>query len=335
MRNSDQLPREANAPTISVAMATYRGERYVEEQLNSICTQSIKPLEVVIFDDASPDNTFQVLEKLSNNTSVPTQLFRHPKNVGIVKNFEAAVAATKGELIVLADQDDIWLPHKLEAIGNAFQQNPAVGLVFSNANLVNTDGSSLKQTLWQAVRFTAQERGAIESPGAFPLLLRRFLVTGATLAFRREHVQMLLPFSAHLIHDAWIALLISAVAPIRTIEEPLINYRQHPSQQIGEQGKWNNWITQFRTAARMKPDYLQRQQLFFTDLANRLEQYSDKWVSPSLGTLAEAKVAHLARRIKLREQRPLAIFDIAKELISGNYGRFSYGWKSAAQDLLL
>jgi hypothetical protein len=138
-----------------------------------------------------------------------------------------------------------------------------------------------------------------------------------------------------MIHDAWIALTLAAVSRVECLDEPLIQYRQHAGQQIGERSSWRNWQTQLQAAKKMSPDYFQIQRMFFHDLVKRLEENQSRWVHEEVGELAKQKLQHLERRIGFRERRLRSLPAIAAAFTSGEYARFSYGWKSAAQDLFL
>jgi glycosyltransferase involved in cell wall biosynthesis len=320
---------------VSVALATFRGKAFINEQLRSIIGQSTPPSEVVVFDDASDDGTFEVVQEFASKSGVRVVACRQPQNRGLIGNFESAVVATKGDVIFLADQDDVWYPQKISRVLETFDGNPAIGLVFSDADLVDQNLKPLGKTLWNSIGFNQAERAQMRSPLAFDLLLKRFLVTGATLAFRRCFLELVLPLPRHLIHDAWIALAIGAVSRIECIDEPLIQYRQHSGQQIGERESWRNWLTQWQAAKKSPPEYFHEQRCFFEQLLDRLEPYESRWAHAGVGELARQKLRHLERRIGFRERRAHSLPAIASEFARGEYSRFSYGWKSAAQDIFL
>jgi glycosyltransferase involved in cell wall biosynthesis len=320
---------------VSVAIATYRGSRFVAEQLASIVSGSFQPDEIVVSDDASNDGTIEAVKDFALCSSVPIASHQQQENQGLIGNFESAIQATRGEIIFLSDQDDVWYPQKVTRVMEVFERDPAIGLVFSDAALVGQHLEPVGKTLWQSIGFDHAERTQVRSPFAFDLLLKRFLVTGATLAFRRSFLDVILPLPKHLIHDAWIALVISAVSRIECIDEPLIQYRQHAGQQIGEREIWRSWRTQWRAAKKMSPSYFHEQCLFFSRLVDRVERRESRWVHPGVGELARQKLLHLERRIAFREQRVRSLPAIASEFASGKYSKFSYGWKSAAQDVFL
>src|SRR5919199_6162917 len=119
---------------VSVAMCTYNGERYLQEQLDSIAAQTCLPDELVVCDDRSSDRTLEIIQIFKSKVSFPVHLHINPENLGTIKNFEKAISLCTGDIIVLSDQDDVWKPHKVETILQAFAKNTKAGYVFSNAD---------------------------------------------------------------------------------------------------------------------------------------------------------------------------------------------------------
>ena len=141
----------------------------------------------------------------------------------------------RSDLIALSDQDDVWLPQKLERLEAEFISRPQAGLVFSDAEIVDENLSSLGVRLWDQVGFDRQMQRRVDRGHALDVLLPGWTITGATMAFRSEFCDLVLPIPIDLpmIHDGWIALAIAAVAEVVFVPEPLIQYRQHSHQQIG------------------------------------------------------------------------------------------------------
>jgi glycosyltransferase involved in cell wall biosynthesis len=319
----------------SIAVCTYNGAAYIAEQLQSIAEQDRLPDEIVLVDDGSSDDTLAVVNTFARSSALPLQIHSNPHNLGVTGNFERALQLCTGDILFLCDQDDVWHPSKLRRLATLFESDPKLGLVLSNARLVDASLASLGETLWQALCLGQQEQLQLQSPRAFELLLRRFLVTGATMAFRRSYLDMLLPFSRHLLHDAWITLVLSSVSRIGIVEEALVDYRQHASQQVGERDKMRSMWTQFKTARKMDANYFSKQLLAFKDLHERVQALSEYWVHPQIGELASEKVRHCSARLAIREMRVRGLPQLVREAAAGHYGRFSYGWKSIAQDLFL
>ena len=218
---------------LSIAMCTYNGAAYLSEQLESLAAQTRPPDELVVCDDNSTDNrTHEILKAFARNAPFRVRLFVHQQNLGSKQNFAQAIRRCRGEIIFLCDQDDVWREDRLAVIERAFLSNPETGLVFSDAELLDENLIKLGN-LWNEVGVDLQTD--LEENGAFHALLHRNLVTGATLAFRSSLRRLVLPIPGDTIlqHDAWVALIIAAVAPVVFLNEPLIRYRQHLGQQIG------------------------------------------------------------------------------------------------------
>ena len=230
---------------ISVALATYQGERFLEQQLESIRNQSLLPSELVVGDDGSSDGTASVVAEFARGAPFPVSLQVHSTRVGSARNFESVIAECSGDAIALSDQDDLWQPTKLEALARALSAPSEPGLVFSDGELVDQHAVSLGISCWDSIGLSRQQRRAIDGDRAFPTFVRRQrrfggTVPGATLAFRARYRPLVLPFpdflpasAKGLLHDSWITLLVSAVAPVVSIPESLVLYRQHDAQQIG------------------------------------------------------------------------------------------------------
>jgi glycosyltransferase involved in cell wall biosynthesis len=107
---------------LSVALCTYNGTQYLQEQLDSIAAQTKLPDELVICDDRSSDNTVEIIKLFSSKVSFPVHLHINEINLRTIKNFEKAISLCTGDIIVLSDQDDVWKPCKTERILRCFQK---------------------------------------------------------------------------------------------------------------------------------------------------------------------------------------------------------------------
>ncbi|WP_403023546.1 glycosyltransferase family 2 protein [Salinibacterium sp. GXW1014] len=221
--------------TISVALATYNGERFVAEQVESILAQSRRPDELVVADDGSTDATLDIIRATHEaaRSGVSLRVLDPGGRRGVTKNFERAVSACEGELIVLSDQDDRWHPDRLERAAASFEARPGLLLQHSDARLVDAAGRPLDVGLFEALWVSPAERQAIHGGEAFSAYLRRNLVTGATVAFRATLLEYAMPFPSTWVHDEWLAAIAAAIGEVELVEEPLIDYRQHGANQIG------------------------------------------------------------------------------------------------------
>lgn len=213
----------------NVIMATYNGEKYVVEQLDSIVKQTILPHSIIIRDDCSTDNTCSIIHEYIQNYSgsIKFNVIESSRNLGYVKNFEVLSRASDAEIIFFCDQDDVWVKNKAEIILNKINENPSLNLIFSDAKLVN---DKLQQIglLWNRIGFNFDKERI-----TLARLHKKSVVTGATMACRREFLHSLVPFPEHVPHDLWLSACSTFEGSIGICREPLIQYRQHANNQIG------------------------------------------------------------------------------------------------------
>lgn len=328
---------------LSVALCTYNGERFLREQLDSIAAQTRPPDELLVSDDRSTDGTLKLVESFAARAPFPVRLRVNDVNVGSTLNFDRAVALCSGDVIALCDQDDVWLPEKLRRLEEVFEADEGVGLVFSDALVVGEDLSPAGRRLWDWT-FTRAERRAFERRGAFRALLRRNVVTGATLAFRARFKPLVLPIPADLnmIHDGWIALVLAAVSRVVALPEPLVRYRQHGGQQLGVSqgpglnGSGGRFVFDGSPAGRA--GYYAGEVRKVERLAERLRRAAagGEWppdFKARLTTLEEL-AAHYRVRGNTRAGRVERTTAVLRELLRLRYHRYSNGLSSAALDLI-
>lgn len=316
---------------ISVALCTYNGSQFLTEQLASIAQQTRLPDELVICDDVSRDTTIQIIESFASEVSFTVRLYQNQFNLGSTKNFEQAIRLCTGEIIVLADQDDYWYPHKLAHLEAVFIDKPETGLVFSDAHVVNAERHGLGYTLWQSVRFDHRQQRQITERRAVEVLLRHPVVTGATMAFHSRFRDFILPISADWVHDEWISLIIAIRAPVVILADPLMQYRRHDANQVGTENV--KPIERLRTALQTDPNIYLKRYKQYQILHDHLHQNN----STKAATLSafKQKQAHFFKRGTLPRQRMRRILPIVGEFLSGGYHRYSGSWLNAIRDLLL
>jgi glycosyltransferase involved in cell wall biosynthesis len=217
---------------ISVAMCTYNGERFLPQQLASIATQTRPPDELVVCDDRSTDQTVEIVRDFAASATYAVRIFENQKNLGFVANFERAIQLCTGDLIALCDQDDSWYPIRLEQSELEFAARPGLGLVFSDADIMDDQDQSTGMRLWQNFGFVGERKQRLLA-GDYTVFAKNRFVTGATVMFRSRLRESCLPIGSGWLHDEWIAATAAAVADVKPIASPLIRYRQHLSQQVG------------------------------------------------------------------------------------------------------
>jgi glycosyltransferase involved in cell wall biosynthesis len=223
------LPRQNR---ISVALCTYNGERFLPKQLASIQQQTRLPDELVVCDDRSTDRTLEIVRGFAASVSFPVKVIENEQNLGSSKNFEKAIQLCSGDLIALSDQDDIWYPIRLERSEQELLKHPEAGLIFSDGDIIDDQDQAIGTRLWGLFSFTGTRIGELLA-GNYDLLLKYRFVTGATVMFRATLRDRCLPIPPGWLHDEWIAAIVPAFSDLRPIDEPLILYRKHTSQQVG------------------------------------------------------------------------------------------------------
>jgi len=321
------------ADAFSVAMCTYNGARFIGEQLASIASQTTLPKELVVCDDLSTDDTVDILNRFAANAPFPVRILVNTVNVGLIKNFERAIGLCSEAFIALCDQDDVWMPPKLERLAAEFDRAPDVGLIFSDAELIDENSCVKGGSLWESIGISYDNGITPSQIRTFRELLSGSTVTGATSAFRSRFKSLVLPIpdDLALIHDGWLALTIGAVASISAISEPLIKYRQHGAQQIGARPRLKRAAGVAR-AVRRTNSYEET-----LAIARRLRQrLRDRHAfnTENAARDLDARITHLETRAGLPQGRVDRIKSVLREFFALRYHRYSNGTSSAIKDLL-
>jgi glycosyltransferase involved in cell wall biosynthesis len=313
---------------ISVAMCTYNGADFLPAQLESIAAQTRKADEIVICDDGSTDETTLLIPG-------DIVLHKNDKNLGTVKNFEKAIRLCSGDVIALSDQDDVWREDKLALIEEAFSRNPHVGLVFSDAEIVNQELQPLGRRMWDEVGFDAHKRKLVAQGRALEVLITGWTVSGATMAFRSEYAKLALPVptTIPMIHDGWIALAVAAVSDVAIIDDTLIKYRQHRRQQIGAPVLKLQTQPSAREALKRRNSSADLQRILDT-LRDRLSTQGNGFDCRNALAFAGNYSRHLGVRANLPQRRLSRVPAVLRELLSWRYHEYANGFKSAAKDLV-
>ncbi|HVF29410.1 MAG TPA: glycosyltransferase family 2 protein [Pyrinomonadaceae bacterium] len=318
--------------TISIALCTYNGEKYLQEQLDSFLGQQTLPDEVVICDDRSNDSTVAILERFAAAAPFSVRVTVNETNIGSDRNFENAILLCTGDLIFLSDQDDVWLPQKIMRMKHEFERD--VGLVFSDAEVVDESLQQLGRTL-SSLTFDSTTLDDIRNGRAFHSLLNQNFVTGATAAFRASLRPLIDPMPAgipNLIHDGWIALSLARSTRVSFVDEKLIKYRQHGSQQVGlrlpeAEGRRKHFESTTLYLERDVERLRKLKDIFDDDLD--LGKKIDELIADKKDYLDHCRV-----RMNLPAGRVDRVTPVIVELFSGRYGRFSAGIRSAVKDII-
>ena len=315
-------------------MCTYNGARYLREQLDSMAAQTRLPDELTICDDCSTDATREIITEFARSDSFAVHFHINERNLGSTKNFERAIGLCKGDYIALSDQDDVWLPDKLAKLEAEFERAPNVGLIFTDAEVIDDAARLAGYTLWQKLPVRLAELQRLRSRRAIDELLGGSIVTGATMAFRTRFQNLLLPIPNDLpiIHDAWIAILLGAVSEVLPLPSPLIRYRQHSDQQVGAKERETDGGG-IRRALRRTTSYHELIRIG-TQVQQRLSEHREDYKSDDALSRLAARLKHLRARANLPEQSLKRLTRVLRELLTGRYHIYSNGLSSAAKDLL-
>lgn len=201
---------------ISVCLATYNGEKYLEEQLASILPQLGSDDELIISDDGSTDRTLAIIDGYADQDQ-RIKFFTGPGR-GVIANFEFAVNQSQGEYIFLADQDDVWLPEKVQTTLAYFQTHRQIELVISDLVIVNEQLEVIEPSYF-AYRHVKL--------GFFHNIVKNKYI-GAGMAFRSSLKTRILPIPSKVpMHDMWIGLIAAYRNKSALITQPLTLYRRH------------------------------------------------------------------------------------------------------------
>ncbi len=206
------------SPKISVCMAAYNGERYIEAQLRSILIQLQPQDEVVILDDGSTDRT---CERIRNINDKRVRLFQRDRNMGVVATYEEAIRSATGDILFLSDDDDVWVEGKVKTFLDVFNRHPEVQVVTSRVRVIDENGAPSEGVTW--------DRNGKFVAGFWQNVIKNHY-QGSAMAFRASLLRDVLPFPKRppFLHDAWIGTR-NAVRGGSTffVDEPLLLYRRH------------------------------------------------------------------------------------------------------------
>jgi glycosyltransferase involved in cell wall biosynthesis len=321
--------------TASIVLCTYNGERYLQQQLDSLLAQSRLPDHIVAVDDGSADHTWEILQAFAGRArerGITVDASRNPSNLGYVTNFERALQRAGTDILFICDQDDVWDTEKLAVMCERFMTDPDLLLLHTDARLVDTRLNDLGCSLFEALELGDEELQREHNGYGFDVLLRRCIVTGATAAFRRDLLASAVPFGDGWIHDEWLAIVASAIGKIDAIDRKLIDYRQHEANQLGMRRRTLD--VKIREIALSRAQLLQNDARRMESLLQHVRQMPVT-IAKHLSARVQDKLEHTRIRLHISDiPRIKRISPILRELFSGRYRRYGAGLHSVLRDLL-
>ena len=228
-----------NRLTCSVAIATYKGAKYITEQLRSIEEQTVRPDEVIICDDISPDDTVQTVRNYMQHSKMNIKLYTNETNLGFRKNFEKAISLCTKDIVFLCDQDDVWTKDKVEVILSHYDQDPDLVYAFSDASVTDSDLNLQHDSIWQYYNIQWDQ---LDARSYFHNAQIRIIPLGFSASARRDFLMKIFPFQAD--HDGWIAMCAPIFGNIKAIDKKLVFYRRHSNStsSAGKEAAKSRWV---------------------------------------------------------------------------------------------
>lgn len=328
--------------SISVALCTFDGAAHVEEQLSSILRQSLPVDEIVLADDGSRDDTVERVRRAharsveaGESGSVLTVLAPGGERLGVRRNVERALRATRTDVVLLADQDDRWHSDKVERAITALDADAGAVVVGSNARVWRPEGGGpLHADLFATLRVPGWERVLLGGPQALHAVVRRNVVPGMTLAIRRDFLADALPIPVSWPHDAWLVALAAATGGLRVDPTPRVDYRMHASNVVGVARRTPGYYLRRLTDS---PRTAERNVHRYVDLDHRLATRFGAGTLPSDARgLTQDKLAFERARQAYPSARPLRVVPVLRALVRRQYGALApnRSW-DALRDLAL
>jgi glycosyltransferase involved in cell wall biosynthesis len=293
-----------NTPTVAVVVATYNGATYLPAQLESIIKQTHKPSQIIIIDDASSDDTVSIAQAFAA-LHPEVMVVQNETRLGYIKNFEKGMLLANANYVALSDQDDIWVPHKLEkllaSIGDQMLAYSDSELIDSNGHLLHKKMSSIKNQL-------AYHTPIMYAIGAW--------APGHAMLFKKELIDKAVPFPTLVTHDFWLGFVATCYSTVVYVNEPLVHYRQHTQNAIGADTTKNKTVS--LTNAQKKQQARARMELLYNKVKETghkdavvFEKINDSYSSFSLSNnLKRAKLFYEYRNLILAYKKKSALLKI-------------------------
>lgn len=314
--------------TVSVAMCTFNGARYLLQQLESIARQTSLPDELVICDDGSEDQTLEVLAAFAETAPFPVKVHRNTERLRFSGNFAKCIGLCEGDIIILTDQDDEWMTDRVEQTRRAFAADAALTFTFSDAPLMDGEGKAMGSSIYSNFPIMPMDRARFEAGSELlPVIVRWGFIYGCTMAFRAKYRALVLPVPETWSHDEWLTLVLSGVGPSQR-QQPVTRYRQHSIQSVGV-GDWS-----FQGHLRMAKT--RGAEAYSGEIAHYELALASAQRHPELGIMVvpalEDKLSFLRRRQKLRAGGILRFPTLLTMMAKRDHWRYGAGVRSVLKD---
>jgi glycosyltransferase involved in cell wall biosynthesis len=308
---------------ISIAMATYNGAKYLQEQLDSFVSQTLLPDELIVCDDGSTDETIKILTRFSQVAPFKVNIFRNEKNLGFAKNFDKAISFCSGEHIFISDQDDIWFTNKLELVLNHFNKS-GVEVVINDIEITYNKKANINSILNEFHKNKVSDDNFCH---------------GCATAVKRDFYKRVNPPAyLNISHDVWIHK-IAIMLKVRSILPKVLQiYRRHEdnfsNQQIGHSSIIEN-IKRFFSANKKETV---KQWKITIDQNNEflkiMKEFNISKDDKNYHYLTNQSNFYKNRILNINSNRLPRIKTIVTMSFTKQY-QYTNGWRSALFDLLI
>lgn len=260
---------------VSIAMATYNGERFLQEQLDSLANQVHLPYELVVCDDGSTDGTVAILNNFACKAPFSVRVYQNERRLGYPDNFFKAASLCEGDLIAFSDQDDVWMPEKLRLQSSIFA-NPNILLAAHSWIVTDEKLKPIYLKRWKSsIRKFVSPWFIING---FSLMCRRSFVEEFQWAWSQRPADALKISGSRIgmAHDLWLCVLAQCVGEVALLEEPLVLYRTHASNITGNHCRsLRTRVRSAMSAGRLKYAFLGELALDYADYLEELKTRSN------------------------------------------------------------
>lgn len=270
----------SNEPLVSVALCTYNGARYLREQLDSLLVQTCRDFEIIAVDDGSTDDTLHILQQYQQRDA-RLRVYTNPVNLGVRRNFERALSLCAGRFIAPCDQDDIWLPEKLQALLDTMGEHAAA---YCDSEIIDEQGASVHKPMSSRCNMLSTDDPAVFAAAN--------CVSGHAMLFRRELIARALPVPDCFYYDWWLAAVAACSGGVVYCDRKLVSYRFHESNVTNVLRARPSGRSQGRREARLRDFRLRLEYLaalpsgsrdFLQQLHTLWRSREDQWFSFALG----------------------------------------------------
>ncbi len=315
--------------TVSVALCTYNGERFLQEQLDSIAMQSRTPDEVVVGDDGSSDSTLEILERWKQSVPFSVRIERNERNLGFAKNFESTLSRCTGDVVFLCDQDDVWLPNRVERMTEALEQDAAVGIVICGVDLIDQDGNPMSDEASRLYRMSYPDDTSVYY---LEYALKHPSRAGCMMAVRRNVLEKVYPLPDGWSHDVWLFSIAPLYGEIQSLPDVLMHFRRHGNNAsvLGKDSDWAKGrdvyyltsVGQYRAHTPLREDMIAR-----------LSQLPPSPYRDGYLKYLKGQDKHFGNRCKIEDHFWTNLHTLVLEVLSGRYFQHKQPFKCMLFDV--